>query len=190
MTWKVEHKFPAEKDIYQIPIDYPTPGHDTIIASWFTDVFTSILAIEDTLGYDVRGGYANLNERISGKLYHSRLIGDVQAGALDFGFADFICDGDVHELDLSSIIPPGTTAVVVNGRWWVSSLDDMMDLVDCSDIGDFSWGDIALTGDSASGYMVFNVIYPVTSARKLLYLFACTILDTFDCGMAITGYFK
>lgn len=125
-----------------------------------------------------------------GGTYHSRLIGNIQAGIADFGFADFICDGSPHELDLSSIIPVGTKAVVVNGRWWVSALDDMMDLLDCSDIGDASFGDIAVPGDSGSGYMVFNVVYPVTADRKLLYLFACTILDTFDCGLSITGYFK
>lgn len=49
MTWNVVHNFPASKDTYQVPVDYPTVGYDTIIALWFTDVFTSILANQDAL---------------------------------------------------------------------------------------------------------------------------------------------
>lgn len=49
MTWNVVHNFPTEKDTYQVPIDYPTVGYDTIIASWFTDIFTSIFAMQDSL---------------------------------------------------------------------------------------------------------------------------------------------
>lgn len=190
MTWNVEHNFPVAKDTYEVPVNYPDVGYDTIIAAWFTDIFTSILAIEDALGYDIRDGFADLATRLSGKILHTRIIGDIQAGVADFGFADFICDGTVRELDLSPIIPVGTKAVVVNGRWWVDVLDDMMDLIEPNLLGDFSFGDIALPGDSALGLMVFTKVIPVGEDRKLRYLFACTILDTWDCGLSITGYFK
>lgn len=49
MTWNVVHNFPGAKDTYQVPVDYPTVGYDTIIATWFTDIFTSILAMQDSL---------------------------------------------------------------------------------------------------------------------------------------------
>lgn len=49
MTWNVVHNFPGAKDTYQVPVDYPDVGYDTIIASWFTDIFTSILAMQDSL---------------------------------------------------------------------------------------------------------------------------------------------
>lgn len=49
MTWNVVHNFPGAKDTYQVPVDYPTVGYDTIIAAWFTDIFTSILAMQDSL---------------------------------------------------------------------------------------------------------------------------------------------
>lgn len=49
MTWNVVHNFPGAKDTYEVPVDYPNVGYDTIIASWFTDIFTSILAIEEAL---------------------------------------------------------------------------------------------------------------------------------------------
>lgn len=49
MTWNVAHNFPGAKDTYQVPVDYPTVGYDTIIAAWFTDVFTSILAMQESL---------------------------------------------------------------------------------------------------------------------------------------------
>ena len=65
MTWKIEHFFPVKKDTYTIPIDYPTSGYDTIIASWFTDAYTSIFAIMDALGYDITGEYDTLNDRIN-----------------------------------------------------------------------------------------------------------------------------
>lgn len=110
MTWKVEHKFPEAKDEYEIPIDYPTPGHDTIIASWFTDVFISVLAMQDALGYDIRGGYANLNVRLSGRLFHTRIVGATP----DFTETDFIDDDTERYLDLSGIIPDGTKAVMMN----------------------------------------------------------------------------
>lgn len=49
MTWNVAHNFPGAKDTYQVPTDYPDVGYDTIIAAWFTDVFTSILAIQEAI---------------------------------------------------------------------------------------------------------------------------------------------
>lgn len=49
MTWNVAHNFPGAKDTYEVPKDYPDVGYDTIIAAWFTDVFTSIFAMQDVL---------------------------------------------------------------------------------------------------------------------------------------------
>ncbi|MBA7613776.1 hypothetical protein ES703_21032 [subsurface metagenome] len=49
MTWNVVHNFPGAKDAYEVPVDYPDAGYDTIIASWFTDIFTSILAIQEAI---------------------------------------------------------------------------------------------------------------------------------------------
>ena len=59
------HKFPASKDDHPIYIDYPTAGYDTIIASFFHHQFIALDAIQDALGYDIRGGYPTLNDRIN-----------------------------------------------------------------------------------------------------------------------------
>lgn len=180
MTWKVEHKFPAEKDTYEIPINYPTEGFDTIIALWFTDVFTSILAIEDTLGYDVRGGYANLNERISGRLYHTRIVGDIP----DFDGNAFICDGEEHFLDLSSILPEGTKAVELNG-WFLWDDPDFRIIYPVVAGADMFVDGFALEADLA---IAFRVTLPVDETRRIAYQFYASVwLD--ESALSVTAWF-
>lgn len=60
MVWAWTHNFPASKDAFTTPTDYPNIGYDNIIASWFADVFQAIGDIMDALGYDITGGHADL----------------------------------------------------------------------------------------------------------------------------------
>jgi len=183
MTWDVVHKFPVEKDTYQVPINYPDAGYDTIIALWFTDVFTSILAIEDALGYDIKGGYADLNERISGGLYSPRIVGDTP----DFDDEDFTCDGGSHTLSLSGIIPVGTKAAVLTGMLWTEiEPEGMIFLAVGGGIGD----QINVIGAPADICWIggVSVIVPVNEDREISYIFETALVP--DTRVSITGYFR
>jgi len=191
MTWDVVHKFPVEKDTYQVPINYPDTGYDTIIALWFTDVFTSILAIEDALGYDIRDGFADLATRLSGRIFHTRIVGNTP----DFDGSDFDDDGDAHLLDLSGIIPVGTTAVLLNGSFYAdeTSLPGLCGFYPGQSVGFWSFGDgveLTFSGDSASPYYVgFNVIIPVDGDRDIQYILDATIMHD-ESRLSVTGWFK
>jgi len=189
MTWKIEHKYPTEKDTYEVPIDYPIAGYDTIIALWFTDLYTSIFAIMDALGYDIRGGYTDLNERLSGRLYHTRIVGDTP----DFSGHDFITDGEEHFLDLSGILPKGTKAVVLNG-WFLWDNPDfriIYPVVAGADMfaDGFALEDSAVAPPVIPGSRPFNVVFPVDATRKIAYQFDASIW-TDESLLSVTGWFK
>jgi len=181
MTWKIEHKYPTEKDTYEVPIDYPITGYDTIIALWFTDLYTSIFAIMDALGYDIRGGYTDLNERLSGRLYHTRIVGDTP----DFSGHDFITDGEEHFLDLSGILPVGTKAIVLNG-WFFWDAPDFRIIYPVGAGADMFFDGFAL---EATESISFNIILPVDATRRIAYQFYASIWLA-ESVLSITGLFR
>lgn len=181
MPWNVEHNFPALKDTYEVPTDYPNVGYDTIIASWFTDVFTSIFAIEDALGYDVRDGFDDLAARLSGKIYHTRIVG----GTPDFDGNDFTTDGNEHFLDLSGIIPVGTKAVMLNGwiLWDVPALRVIYPVNAGAD-----WSDYFTFTDTPADCS-FIIVLPVDATRKIAYIFDDDIWLA-ESSLSVVGWFK
>lgn len=54
------HNFPGSKDVHPTYIDYDNPGWDTLVAAMFHHIFTALDAMQDALGYDITGGYADL----------------------------------------------------------------------------------------------------------------------------------
>lgn len=58
------HNFPASKDEHPEYINWPTVGYDVIIALFLHEIFTALDAIQDALGYDITGAFADLNTRL------------------------------------------------------------------------------------------------------------------------------
>lgn len=55
-TGEWAHNFPVSKDAHPAYINYPAEGWDTIVASWFHDIFVALDAIQDYLLGNTPGG--------------------------------------------------------------------------------------------------------------------------------------
>ncbi len=191
MVWGWVHNFPVSVDVFTKPIDYPDVGYDTVIADWLQDIFDAVETIEDTLGYDIRDGFADLATRLSGRIYHTRIVGNTP----DFNNSDFDTDGGEHTLNLSGIIPVGTKAVLLNGAFHSSDafLPGLCAFYPSAAVGFAPQGDsvelVFSVDPPAFAFVSFNVIIPVDGDRAVKYALDVN-LQAATTRVSVTGWFK
>lgn len=113
------HNFPASKDEHPEYIDWPTEGYDVLIALFLHEIFTALDAIEDALGYDITGAFADLNTRLEQLDHPTKAHGFYDRGdpaVYDYVKGDLTIDGAWHDMDLSAIAPAGAKAVLICGE--------------------------------------------------------------------------
>ena len=111
------HNFPASKDVHPAYINYPLPNWDTIIASWFHDVFTALDAMQEALGYNIIGAFADLNTRLEQLDHATKAHGLYDRGdpaAVDYIKTDLTLDGNWNDLNLSAHVPVGAIAAKIH----------------------------------------------------------------------------
>ena len=113
------HNFPVSKDEHPTYINWPSLGYDVLIATFMHEIFTALDAIQDALGYDITGAFADLNTRLEQLAdpdkahgYHDR--GD--PAVYDYDKDDLTKDGAWHDLDLSAIVPAGAVLIKIVGH--------------------------------------------------------------------------
>ncbi|MBA7613778.1 hypothetical protein ES703_21034 [subsurface metagenome] len=114
-----EHLFPVSKDVHPEYIDWPTVGYDKLIALFLHEIFTALDAIQDALGYDITGAFANLNARLEQLDHATKAHGYYDRGdpaTYDKAKEDLTIDGAWHDWDLSAIVPAGAKAVLLIGH--------------------------------------------------------------------------
>lgn len=113
------HNFPTEKDVHPEYINWPTVGYDILIALFLHEIFTALDAIQDALGYDITGAFANLNARLEQLDHVTKAHGFYDRGdpaTFDYAKEDLTIDGAWHDLNLSAIVPAGAKAVLICGE--------------------------------------------------------------------------
>jgi hypothetical protein len=114
-----EHLFPVSKDVHPEYIDWPNVGYDKLIALFLHEIFTALDAIQDALGYDITGAYADLNTRLEKLDDSAKGIGYYDRGdpaVYDKVKDDLIRDGAYHDWDLSAIVPEGAKSILIRGE--------------------------------------------------------------------------
>lgn len=113
------HNFPVSKDAHPTYINWPTVGYDILIALFLHEIFTALDAIQDALGYDITGAFADLNTRLEQLDHATKAHGFYDRGdpaVYDKAVGDFTKDGAWHDWDLSSIVPAGAKLVLLQGH--------------------------------------------------------------------------
>lgn len=113
------HNFPVSKDEHPTYIDWPTVGYDILIVLFLHEIFTALDAIQDALGYDITGAFANLNARLEQLDHATKAHGFYDRGdpaSFDKDVGDLTKDGAWHDWDVSAIVPVGAKAVLLCGH--------------------------------------------------------------------------
>ena len=112
-----DHKFPVSKDVHPEYIDYPTVGYDILFAVLLHQIFTALDAMQDALGYNIIGAFADLNTRLEQLDHETKAHGFYNRGdpaSVDYIKTDLTLDGTWVDLNLFDIVPVNAKAVLLH----------------------------------------------------------------------------
>ena len=166
--------------------DYPTQTDDVeFVEAWLINALVhEMIAVQAELGTQPKAGYADVDARLDAMLPHYHDRGD--PSAYDYTLANLTTDGAWHDLDLSSIVPAGATAV--NLSIWIK--DDLINkgLLFRKNGNTNPYAREELRTQTANIHNTGCVIVVCDANRKIEY--AATNVIWTEINITVTGWWK